>query len=41
MLPPNEPKMFVAYPGGCHEPLFIADAVDYASKLRTFLKSIP
>ncbi len=37
----NEPKMFVAYPGGCHEPLFIADAVDYASKLRTFLKSIP
>ena len=33
----NEPKTFVAYPGGCHEPLFIANPADYAAKLRAFL----
>jgi hypothetical protein len=35
----NEPKTFVAYDGGCHEPLFTADPEGYAAKLRTFLKA--
>jgi len=35
----NEPKTFASYPGGCHEPLFIADPDDYAARLRKFLVS--
>ncbi len=37
----NEPKTFVSYPGACHEPLFIANPNDYASKLREFLARRP
>jgi fermentation-respiration switch protein FrsA (DUF1100 family) len=37
----NEPKTFVAYPGGCHEPLFIANPADYAARLREFLRLKP
>lgn len=33
----NEPKTFVSYPGACHEPLFIADPKDYATRLRSLL----
>jgi hypothetical protein len=32
----NQPKTFVVYPGPCHEPLFHADPVDYAKRLRAF-----
>jgi len=35
----NEPKQFVAYDGGCHEPLYTADPDDYAAKLRKFLEA--
>lgn len=35
----NQPKTFVSYAGNCHEPLYLADADDYASKLRAFLES--
>ena len=33
----NQPKTFVSYPGACHEPFFIADPEDYATRLRSFL----
>lgn len=33
----NQPKTLVTYPGGCHEPLFIANPVDYGTKMRRFL----
>ena len=35
----NEPKQFIAYTGGCHEPLYAADPDDYAARLRAFLQS--
>jgi len=35
----NEPKQFIAYPGGCHEPLYTADPDGYASRLRAFLEA--
>lgn len=35
----NKPKQFMAYTGGCHEPLYAADPEDYATKLRAFLSS--
>jgi len=35
----NEPKQFIAYTGGCHEPLYTADPDGYAAKLRAFLQS--
>lgn len=33
----NEPKQFVPYDGGCHEPLFLCAPEDYAARLRAFL----
>ena len=35
----NEPKQFIAYTGGCHEPLYTADSDGYAAKLRAFLQA--
>jgi len=35
----NEPKQFIAYTGGCHEPLYTAAPDDYAAKLRKFLEA--
>ena len=35
----KEPKQFVAYDGGCHEPLYTADPDGYATKLRAFLQA--
>jgi len=32
----NEPKQFIAYTSGCHEPLYAADPDGYAVKLRKF-----
>lgn len=36
----NRPKTFVAYPGACHEPIYVANPTDYAAKLRSFLKAV-
>jgi hypothetical protein len=36
----NPPKMFVSYPGACHEPLYVANPTDYAAKLRSFLETV-
>jgi pimeloyl-ACP methyl ester carboxylesterase len=33
----NPPKLFVSYPGDCHEPLYTADPDGYAARLREFL----
>ena len=35
----NQPKVFVRYQAACHEPLYDADAKDYAQKLRELLES--
>ena len=36
----NEPKAFVRYPAACHEPLYVADPEDYATRLRAFLSQL-
>ena len=36
----NQPKTFVRYDDACHEPFYLADPEDYATRLRAFLQNL-